>query len=310
LAFDLVPALKRWGVFAVPAIAVCELALHLHQVSSVVPDADWDRAKVEVQKSVKPDDLVAFAPRWVDPIGREHFGSGIATFEREAYPDVTRFPRAIEVGIRGEHLADLAGWKKVGSEKVGAITITTFANPSPVTLRDDLLRHVGKPEMQVEVDGQMGPRPCRFGRFGVQTGGLGFGPAVPSERYQCGAGAFAGITILPDLDYRPRRCIYAPAQGAGNVVRIRTEGFAFGKVLHGHHGLYAEAERDKKGAPVEIAFRSGDKDLGRLVHRDGEGWKGFELDTSDLAGKSAELDVEITSVSRDRRMYCFEVDAR
>jgi hypothetical protein len=306
-----IPAVvKKWVVFVVPAIAVCELLLHLHQVSSVVPDADWDRAKAEVQKQVKPDDLVAFAPRWVDPIGREHFGDGIATLEREAYPDVTRFPRAIEVGIRGEHLADLAGWRQVGREKVGAITITTFANPSPVTLRDDLLRHVGKPEMHVELDGPGGDHECRFGRFGVQTGGLGFGPAVPALRYQCGGNAFAGISILPDLDYRPRRCIYAPAQGANNVVRIRVDDFAFGRVLHGHHGLYVEAERDKKGAPVEIAFRSGDKSIGRLVHRDGEGWKGFELDTSDLAGKSAELDAEITSVSRDRRMYCFEVDAR
>ena len=306
---DFVAAIKKWGMFVVPAVAVCELGLHFHQVSSVVPGEDWDRAKAEVEKKVKPDDLVAFAPRWVDPIGREHFGPGIATLEREAYPDVTRFPRAIEVGIRGEHLADLAGWKEVEREKVGAITITTLANPSPVTLRDDLLNHVGKQDMHVELDGAAGPRECTFGRYGVQTGGLGFGPAVPAMRYQCGS-AFAGVTILPDLDYRPRRCIYAPAQGSGNVVRLRATSFAFGQVLHGHHGLYAEAERDKKGAPVELTLRSGDKTFGRVVHRDGEGWKGFELDTSELAGQTGELDVEVTSVSRDRRMYCFEVDAR
>ena len=102
-------ALKKWIVFVVPAVALCELALHFKQVSSVVPDDDWMRAKAEVEKKAKPDELVAFAPQWVDPIGREKFGPSIATFEREAYPDVTRFPRAIEVGIRGEHLADLAG---------------------------------------------------------------------------------------------------------------------------------------------------------------------------------------------------------
>jgi len=298
--------LKKYLVFVVPAVAVCELLLHMHQVASVVPDDDWARAKAEVEKKAKPEDLVAFAPQWVDPIGREKFGDHIATFEREAYTDVTRFPRAIEVGIRGEHLADLAGWREVDHEKVGAITITTFENPAPVTLRDDLLRHVGQPDMHVE----LGERECQFGRFGVQTGGLGFGPAVPSMRYQCGGGAFAGISILPDLDYRPRRCIYAPAQGQGNPLRLRVDDFAFGKVLHGHHGLYAEAERDKKGAPVEIEFRSGETSFGKLVHRDGEGWKGFELDTSELAGKSAELDVEITSSSRDRRMYCFDADAR
>ena len=86
---------------------------------------------------------------------------------------------------------------------------------------------------------------------------------------------------MADLDYRPRRCFYAPAQGPNATIRLRFDSIAFGKVLHGHHGLYVEAERDQKGAPVEIAFRSGDKSFGKLVHRDGEGWKGFELDTSD-----------------------------
>jgi hypothetical protein len=128
-------------------------------------------------------------------------------------------------------------------------------------------------------------------------------------RYQCPA-AFAGISIMADLDYRPRRCIFAPAQGPGTTVRLHFAGLAFGRVLHGHHGIYVEAERDQKGAPVAVTFRSGDTTIGKLVHRDGEGWKGFDLDTSDLDGKTAELFVEITSSSRDRRLYCFEADTR
>jgi hypothetical protein len=63
-------------------------------------------------------------------------------------------------------------------------------------------------------------------------------------------------------------------------------------------------------APVSIAFHSGSTSIGKLVHRDGEGWKNFELDTSDLDGKSAELVAEITSSSRERRQYCFEADTR
>jgi hypothetical protein len=303
------PALEKYGWFVVPAVAVIEIVLHFKQVSSVVPDDDWKRAKTEVEKRAKPEDLVAFAPTWVDPIGREFFGDKIATLEREGYPDVTRFPRAIEVSIRGEHLADLAGWRETERTNVGGIRITTFENPTPVTLKDDLLRHVGKPDMHVALVDPNGEHECIYSRYGVQTGGLGFGPAVPSLRYQCG-GAYVGITILPDLDYRPRRCLYAPAQGPNATVRLRFDSIAFGKVLHGHHGLYAEAERDQKGAPVDIAFRSGDKSLGKLVHRDGEGWKGFELDTTELDGKTGELVAEITSSSRDRRMYCFEADTR
>jgi hypothetical protein len=126
--------LKKWIWLVVPAVAVVELALHVEQVNSVVPASDWKAAKVEVEKRAKPEDLVAFAPQWVDPIGREYFGSQIATLEREGYPDVTRFPRAIEVSIRGDHLADLAGWRELDRTSIGGIRITTFENPTPVTL--------------------------------------------------------------------------------------------------------------------------------------------------------------------------------
>src|SRR5262249_19220503 len=158
----------------VPAVALVELALHVKQVNGVVPASDWKAAKAEVEKRAKPEDLVAFAPQWVDPIGREYFGNQIATPERGAYPDVSRFPRAIEVSIRGEHLADLEGWRETDRTNVGGIRVTTFENPSPVVLKDDLLRHAGKPDMHVSIVDQNGEHECQFGRYGVQTGGLGF----------------------------------------------------------------------------------------------------------------------------------------
>jgi hypothetical protein len=118
-----------------------------------------------------------------------------------------------------------------------------------------------------------------------------------------------GVSIVADLDYRPRRCIFAPAQGSSKL-RIHFDAVSFGHALHGHHGLYVEAERDGKGSPVTLVFRSGDRTLGQLIHRDGEGWKGFELDTGDLDGKTADLTAEITSGANDRRLYCFEADTR
>ncbi len=301
---------RRWAFAAVPLVAVVELGLHVSQVNGVTSDADWAQAKQEVQKRVKPDDLVAFAPRWVDPIGREKFGPQIATLEREAYPDVTRFPRALEVSIRGEHVPDLAGWKTVETTRAGAITITTLQNPSPVVLKDDLLRHAGKPDMHVYLAETSGARDCPFIHSSPRSGGLGFGPAIPGDRYQCQGNALVGLTVLPDLNYLPRRCFYAPPQGAGSVLLVKFDAIHFGRGLHGHHGLYVEAERDKKGAPVTLLFRSGQRPIGSVVHRDGDGWKGFELDTSDLDGQTAELEAEISSPSGDRRMYCFEADTR
>jgi hypothetical protein len=50
--------------------------------------------------------------------------------------------------------------------------------------------------------------------------------------------------------------------------------------------------------------------LGKLVHRDGQGWAGFELDTAELAGRTADLVAEISAPNGNRRMYCFEADTR
>jgi hypothetical protein len=101
-------------------------------------------------------------------------------------------------------------------------------------------------------------------------------------------------------------------------MRIRFLGVRLGRALHGHHGLYVEAERNKSGAPVTITFRVGDQVVGSVVHHDGEGWKPFEFDTSELAGGRtdgaeagrADLVAEIGAANADRRMYCFEADTR
>jgi hypothetical protein len=59
-----------------------------------------------------------------------------------------------------------------------------------------------------------------------------------------------------------------------------------------------------------MSIRAGETFVGSVVHRDGEGWKGFEFDTSELAGQRADIVVEIGSPSGEGRMYCFEADTR
>ena len=159
------------------------------------------------------------------------------------------------------------------------------------------------------VRGSDEPQPVVRARGPAQTGNLGFGPAVPGDRFACGGG-FAGVSVIADLDYEARRCIYAPPPGGARVLRIAFRGVKFGSTLHGHHGLYVEAERNKNGAPVTLALRVGDDYVGKVVHNDGEGWKGFELPTGELEGKTADLVAEISAPSGNRRAYCFEAITR
>jgi hypothetical protein len=297
---------RRWAFAVVPAVGLLELVAHAVQTRSDVPEADWLAARAYVAAQAKPEDLVAFAPKWADPVGRERFGPAIATLEREARPDETRFPRALEVSIRGAHLAAFDGWRRATQQRFGAVTVTTWENPAPAAILDDLVSMVDPQHLRVA----RGDADCAFGRGAPQSGNLGFGPTIPAERFQCQNGGFVGASVVADLDYVPHRCIYAPPPGGNTPVRLRFGAVRFGRTLHGHHALYVEAERDRKGAPVTITFRSGDATLGSVVHNDGEGWKPFEFDTSALAGQTGELRVEVASPSGDRRQYCFEADTR
>ncbi len=302
---------KKWAFLLVPAAGLLELSLHVVQTTSgVVPDADWKAARDLVKQKVKDTDLVLFAPTWSDPVGREHFKDEIASVEREAAPDVTRFARALEVSIRGAHRRELDGWREIGRERAGKVTVVTWENPSPPTLKDDLVVQTKPQALRVfRVDGA-GESECVFGQNAVQTGGLGFGPAIPSARWTCKGGGFVGVTVLPALDYSARRCIFAPPFGGSSVLRLVFTGIRFGRGLHGHHGLYAEAERNKNGPAVTLTFRANETTIGKVVHADGDGWKGFELDTSDLEGKTGDLVAEVTAQNGNRRQYCFEADTR
>jgi hypothetical protein len=313
------PPWQRWGFAAIPAAALIELGAHVVQTHSVVRDADWRAARAYVASQVKADDLVTFAPGWVDPIGREQFGDEIATLEREGRPDETRFPRAFEVSIRGAHTPALATWARGGEQRFGDVTVTTLENPAPARVLEDLVSLVSPERLRVShVDGDH-ESPCAFSRGSGQSGGLGFGPAIPGERFSCPGGALVGASVMADLTYRPRRCIFAPVAGGKGFVRLRFLDVKIGRTLHGHHGIYVEAERNRTGAPVTITFKVGDALVGSVVHHDGDGWKPFEFDTSEIHGDEknggaadprADVVAEIASPNADRRTYCFEADTR
>ncbi len=294
----------KWAFAVVPVLGIVELAAHLVQAHSVVPESDWQAARDYVAAQAKPDDLVAFAPRWADPIGRETFGPRLATVEREARADETRFPRALEVSIRGAHLPAFEGWRREAEQRFGGVTVTTWDNPAPAQVIDDLVSLVDPQHLRVS----RGDTECTFTHGSPTSGNLGFGPAIPGDRFVCPGSGFVGASVVADLDYVPHRCIFAPPPGS-SPLHLRFLDVRFGHTLHGHHALYVEAERDRTGAPVTIAFSAGGSELGRVVHRDGEGWKPFEFDTSALAGQRGELSVEISS-SGSRRLYCFEADTR
>jgi hypothetical protein len=303
------PALRRYAFLAIPAIAVLELFAHLVQISRRIPDADWQRARDAVQAVAQPEDLVVFAPFWADPLGREHFKDQLATVEREARPDDTRFPRAFEVSIRGAHLGELDGWKAEGRQRFGAITVTTWKNPAPASVIDDLVAHVAPERAHVSVFDGGNETDCGWVRDLPQTGGIGFGPAIPSERVACPRGGFVAVSVLQATDYRPHKCIYVPPLGGANVIRIRFVGVELGHSLHGHHAISWDQAR-YQSPPVTLVWKVEGRTIAHLVDGDADGWKPFEIDTSDWVGQKLDLVAEVSAPNSGHRQYCFEADTR
>lgn len=304
--------LAAYALCAVPLIGVVELALHVKQTTvDVVPDADWKAARDAIKGEVQPDDLVLFAPFWADPVGREHFGDELAGLDREARPDETRFARAFEIGIRGAHRQELAGWKKLSEKHAGRITVTLYENPSPAKLLTDLVKLVDPSHVTVSRMENGTETPCSWQRGVGQPGGLGVpqGIAVPSDKFVCNGGGYVGVAVLHALDHHPHTCIWATPQGAGTM-RVKFSKVAFGQSLHGHTGIQWVSERTP--APTDrmfVAFSSGGRPIGTSVHRVGVGWNPFEHPTPELAGKTADLVADV-SASSAARPFCFEADTR
>jgi hypothetical protein len=304
--------IRAWWFVAVPLVGLAEAGLHAKQLHDVVPDADWASARASVEKDLRADDQVLFAPAWADPVGRQAFGPTLVTMARAARSDDSRFARVFVVSIRGATRSEVAGWRATSREQRGAVAITVFENPAYRKIIDDLAGKVRPDALTVtRLDAADAETPCPWAPGRTQSGGTYYpaGMAIPGEKFQCPT-TVVGVSVIQALDHSARRCILAAPPGAGGTLRLRFTDVAFGASLRGHHGIHYEAERHLGGAPVTIAFKHGDRTIGQSTHRDGQGWSGFEFDTAELEGKRGSLVVEISAANNTNRKYCFDADTR
>jgi hypothetical protein len=296
---------------AVPLVAVVELVLHVKQTTAdVVPEADWTAARDLVKAELRPDDLVVFSPFWADPLGRRSFGAEIATFKREGRSDERRFQRAWEVSIRGSHDPELGRWKKAKEQKTGQVTVTLLENPDYTKVLDDLVELATPERLAVSrVDGGGSEQACVYQR-GQSAGGSTVVPQgllTPADKFICPGGGHVGVAVLHALDHHPHVCLYATPMPSATL-RLRFGDVTFGPSLHGHSGIQWQSERTPAGEKLAVTFSAGGHLLGTHFHKVGAGWTGFELPTAELAGKKAELIVDVGSSGQ--RQFCFEATTR
>lgn len=299
---------KRLLWLLLPLAGLLELAAHFHFARAAPRIDDWHAVRQAVAELRQQDDLVVVAPYWAEPNARHAFGDALMPLEHVARPDESRFRRALEVGILGQRAPELAGWRLLEERRQGGFLLRVLENPAPAEVAFDFLENIQRAAV---FEGASG-RSCPWnGRARLSTGGLHGHPAFPRQRFECGGGEefFVGVTVIEDQDYRPRRCVWAHPVAGGPLV-IRFAEVPLGRVIRGYSGLPWTLERERKGRPVTLQVRAGGRDLGATEHRDGDGWKPFELSTGELAGRRVDVEIRVRSETVRHRQFCFQADTR
>ncbi len=299
------------GLFLlVPAIALVELVLHLAQTTKHLSEADWQQAIIMVKAGIHPNDGLICSPKWMEPTARMKLGPSLATVERMAAPDTSRFDRILEVSFYGKTRSELALLPAIDRKRSGDVMVLVHRNPNYRPVTTDLVALSRPGSLAVSLTSGSAEAPCPWQTSQPVTGNLGFGPAIPSTRASCSQGSNVGVTVIADLEYDARRCILVQPPNKSQLVKLQYSEVTFGASLVLHHGLYAEHERAREGGPITTTLKNSLQVIGKDAHLDGEGWKTVEFATPDLAGKKGSLEVEVSGRTDTKRAYCFDLTTR
>ena len=294
-----------WLIFL--AIGVVEVVGHFVVQARVVDDGDWRRAADRVREQWAPGDVVVSAPGWSDPLMRRELGDLLGV-SGAARSDLSEYRRLWSLSIRGHRPAGAPDRSPDLNERVGRVRVLRW----DLTADRVLYRMVDQiRSARVTIDG----RACPPQRGRPRGGGLGAGAIEPAERFACDqrrSWLWVGATVLEDLELQPRHCIWQhPA--SPEVIRTTFTNIPLGErfVLAG--GLYYEHERTLEHGPLSVGVFLGEVEIGRMVHRDGEGWKRLSVSTRVASRGDRErgdISVEVTAPDPNLRTFCWTGSVR
>jgi hypothetical protein len=70
-------------------------------------------------------------------------------------------------------------------------------------------------------------------------------------------------------------------------------------------GIDYNSERRRAHGPVTLRVWIDDRLAGELVHHDGDGWSGIDVDTSELGLERATVRFETTAKDPTARLFCW-----
>jgi hypothetical protein len=292
----------------VPGLSVLELSAHQFFAQRAPRAEEWRELEKPVAKLLGENDLLLVAPEWASPMARQALGDRFFAPAKVARADAKSFARAVEVSALGARTEETREWRVVSEAESGRFTLRVLENPAAPAPSYHFADHVTPESASVRIVGDGGDTPCSFDPHArVAAGGLHGHLAFPRERFRCGARQteFVGVTIADDQDYRPRRCIFAPAPAEG-VLRLDFRAVPLARTLRGYTGSSYFLMRDG-GAPVELSVLVGGERIGSVRHDDRLGFREFSFDTKRFAGTSRDVSFEVRGAAA--REFCFSAES-
>ena len=297
---------RAWWVGGFVALAAIEFFGAFVVQARVVPESDWADAAEFVGGEWQDGDTVVSSPGWTDPLLRRHFPEQLSV-QDAGRADFGPYSRVWELSVRGHLHPEFEDAEADFSRRFGRVTLRRYTLEGPRIVYD-FTSNIG--EASVSVPG----RECPKQRRPLEGGGLFRGPMWPAERFFCGPDAWlwVGQTVIEDLRMQNRYCVWQHPQ-ANNVPTTTTfRDVPLGDEIVLHAGIYYEHERNLENGPVHVQVLVDGEEVGRMVHRDGDGWEGMSADPTPLGEDKARGDVSIVVSAENPhlRTLCWAASSR
>ncbi len=240
-----------------------------------VPDDDaWQAASKAVRAEHRAGDLIVFAPRWIDPVGRLHLGD-LIPIEMAARLDGDRYGVIWELGIRGARAPETRGLSPASQRRFGGVVVRRFER-APAVVLSDL---------------------------------VAIAAAAPGSLQLGGAVARPPQVVLAEVGFEPHRCVQV-TPAAGQEMTVTFPAVTLGTELVGAVGLADVFTRRDVRTPIELVVTAGGREVAKARAGVNSGWVRWRGATTPGSGDVVVTARALGGSKGRDRLICFAAEAR
>jgi len=276
-----------------PAVAVIDIVLQAHLASSHPGEGDIEAAASLVRSGYTEGDLVVVAPKWLAE-ARRALGGAVLPLVDQARPDEAVYRRLWEVSARGETSPESSGHSPELEKRFGTVAVRRYLLQPSAVVDFDFVTSIDTAVVR-SVDGHDRRLYRRRGRRWV----------APGARND----VWVGTETISDLDFLPRRCVWANTLPRPRRLRVEYRGIRRGRTIEGHTATDYVSGRHCASEPVRFTVFVDNRQVLAVSHHDCDGWRSFRVEVPE-GSDEAVVAFEISTDDPAEHDFCFQAQMR